>query len=233
MRSALSGALSLLAAAPLLAQAAAPAAGRFDAEIAAFEAADRAEPPPKRAVLFIGSSSIRMWDSLSRDFPRLRVINRGFGGSEMSDVLQYAGRIVIPYAPRVIVLYEGDNDLANGKSPERVIADVRAFLTLVRERLPGTRVVLLSVKPSIARWNIVDSIRRTNTLLRAESARDSLVRYVDIYTPMLGAGGRPRPELFLSDGLHMTPAGYAIWRAAVAPAVAPAKLRRPRATVTP
>jgi len=197
-----------------------PDSARFAAELNAFVREDSASPPPPSPVLFVGSSSIRYWESLATDFPGLPVLNRGFGGSRMDDVLRYADRVVFRYKPRAIVLYEGDNDLQDGRTPARIAGDVAEFLSRVRTTLPLARVVCLSVKPSPSRWNLADKVRQTNALLRAVVAEDTMATYVDVYTAMLGADGRPRPELFRADSLHMTPAGYAIWRDAVAPALA-------------
>jgi len=197
-----------------------PDSARFAAELNAFVREDSASPPPPSPVLFVGSSSIRYWESLATDFPGLPVLNRGFGGSRMDDVLRYADRVVFRYKPRAIVLYEGDNDLQDGRTPARIAGDVAEFLSRVRTTLPLARVVCLAVKPSPSRWNLADKVRQTNALLRAVVAQDTMATYVDVYTAMLGADGRPRPELFRADSLHMTPAGYAIWRDAVAPALA-------------
>ena len=200
--------------------AVAPADTQYEAEIREFEAADRRDPPAPGGVLFVGSSSIRKWESLAQDCPVAPPLNRGFGGAQLGDVLHYANRIVVPYRPRLIVLYAGDNDLAAGRTPRQVYADYRAFVALVRRRLPKTRVVFVAVKPSIARWNIVGQIRAANALVRRYAARDPRhLAYVDVFTPMLGADGRPRPELFIDDGLHMTPAGYALWTSILRPYV--------------
>src|SRR5438093_1816424 len=121
---------------------------RFDAEIAAFEARDRTNPPPKNAILFIGSSSIRMWKTLAQDFPEHKVINRGFGGSEISDSVHFADRIVVPYRPTMIVMYAGGNDINAGKNPERVAADFKAFVEKVRTKLPETRIAYISIAPN-------------------------------------------------------------------------------------
>lgn len=196
-----------------------PDNARFAAELNAFMRQDSASPPPPAPVLFVGSSSIRMWESLATDFPGIPVLNRGFGGSRMDDVLRYADRVVFRYKPRAIVLYEGDNDLQDGRTPARIAGDVAEFLSRVRTTLPQARVVCLAVKPSPSRWNLAEKVRQTNALLQAVVAQDTMATYVDVYTPMLGADGRPRAELFLADSLHMTPAGYAIWRDAVAPAL--------------
>lgn len=193
-------------------------ASQWEGDIRTFEDEDRRNPPSAGAVLFVGSSSIRLWNSLAQDFPDQHVVNRGFGGSQMDDVLHYADRIVLPYRPRVVVLYAGDNDLAAGRTPQAVFADYASFVDLVRRRLPDTRIVWIAAKPSLARWNIVDRFRETNALVRRYVERDPAhLAYADVFTPMLGPDGRPRPELFREDGLHMTPPGYAIWTEVVKP----------------
>ena len=190
---------------------------RFASQIRAYGHEDSVSPPPARAALFVGSSSIRFWENTAADFPGLAVINRGFGGSRMDDLLRYADRIVLPYRPKAIVMYEGDNDLADGRKPARIAGDVADFLALVRRYLPGTRVIYLSVKPSPSRWALVDQIRETNALVQAIVERDTAARFVDVFTPMLGPDGRPRPELFREDSLHMTRAGYELWRGELDP----------------
>lgn len=200
-----------------------PDTARFAAELNAFIRADSVAPPPPSPVLFVGSSSIRMWTSLAADFPGLPVLNRGFGGSRMDDVLRYADRVVFRYEPRTIVLYEGDNDIQDGRTPARVAGDLAEFLSRVRRTQPLTRVVCLSVKPSPSRWTLIDKMRQTNALMRTVVAQDTMATFVDVFTPMLGADGRPRPELYLADSLHMTPAGYAIWREALTPVLQPAR----------
>jgi len=191
----------------------------FAREIGAFEKADAQAMPPRQGVLFLGSSSIRMWKTLARDFRGIPAINRGFGGSQIADSIRYAERIVIPYAPRTIVFYAGDNDLAAGKSPQQVLADFQAFAAKVHAALPATRILFVSIKPSIARWEMIERIREANALVEAYAATSDRLDFVDIASAMLGPDGRPRPELFRADGLHMTPAGYAIWRDAVAAAL--------------
>jgi len=202
-----------------------PDTARFASEINAFAKADSASPPRAGAVLFVGSSSIRFWDTVAADFPGLTVINRGFGGSRMDDLLRYADRIVFPYDPRAIVLYEGDNDIADNRTPARIAGDVAEFLSRVRTRLPGTRVIYLSIKPSPSRWSMVDRMRETNALVERIVENDTAARYVDVFTPMLGANGRPRPELFRDDSLHMTRAGYELWRGILDPVVRAAATR--------
>ena len=211
----LAAALAALAPAAASAQAQAPFAG----EIEAFARADAKAMPAPGGVLFIGSSSIRMWSTLAEDFPGVPVINRGFGGSQIADSIRYADRIVLPYAPRTIVFYAGDNDLAAGHTPAQVLADFRAFADLVHARLPRTRILFVSIKPSIARWSMIESIRAANALVKAYAGSSDRLGFIDIFPAMLGPDGKPRPELLREDGLHMTRAGYAIWRDAVAAAL--------------
>lgn len=212
--------LSLLAA--LLALLAVPAYAqdtRWEGEVAAFEASDAKAMPAPGGVLFLGSSSIRLWPALARDFAGQRVIQRGFGGTQIIDSVQYAERIVLPYKPKTIVFYAGDNDLGAGKPPEQVLADFKALVTKVHARLPRTRILFISIKPSIKRWAMVDKIRAANRLVRAYTATDKRLGFIDIFPAMLGADGLPRPELLGRDGLHMTAAGYAVWREKVAAAL--------------
>jgi lysophospholipase L1-like esterase len=209
--------LSSLTATPALAQQADTSFRQWEGDIRAFERSDSAQPPAKHGILFVGSSSIRMWETLASDFPDLPVINRGFGGSELHDVAHFANRIVLPYKPRVIVVYAGDNDLANGRTPQQVLNDFRRLVRTVHRALPRTRIVFVAVKPSIARWNIIGRIREANTIVRRYTRTDTRVDFADVFTPMLGADGQPRKELFGEDGLHMTRAGYELWTRVVRP----------------
>jgi lysophospholipase L1-like esterase len=187
-----------------------PDPARFTADIAAFEAWDRQNSAPTDAVLFVGSSSIRMWQT-AESFPDLTVINRGFGGSHASDVNHFAGRIVLKYAPRIIVFYAGDNDIADGKSAEQVADDFEEFVAIVHAKLPDAKIIYLPIKPSLARWSLWSKMQETNARVRQFITGKPHLAYVDTATPMLGGDGQPRPELFLDDGLHMNDVGYAIW----------------------
>jgi lysophospholipase L1-like esterase len=202
------------------AAAVAPAGPNFEPDIAAFEASDARSPPGPGAVVFVGSSSIRLWDSLASDFPDVRVLNRGFGGSRLRDVTQYADRIVLNYAPRAIVIYAGDNDLNEGRTPERVAEDFRAFVTHVRAKSPDLSIVCIAIKPSPARIALLPAMRDTNARVRAIAASSGRVTFVDVFTPMLGADGTPRAELFGPDALHLDADGYALWRRLLAPVIA-------------
>lgn len=195
------------------------AAQRFEDEIASFEAADKLSSPSKGSVLFVGSSSIRVWPNLKADFPNIDVLQRGFGGSTLDEVDHYAPRIVLLYCPRLIVLYAGDNDLAEGRTPEQILADFKTFVGLVRRPMPKTRIIFVSIKPSTARVALLGKMREANALVRQYVATDPSLTYVDVFTPMLDSAGIPRGELFQSDGLHMNAQGYAIWRDLLQPLV--------------
>lgn len=196
-----------------------PPTAPFAEEIARFEAADLLAPPRPGGVLFVGSSSIRLWPTLASDFRGVAVLQRGFGGAELSDVVRYAPRIVLPYRPRLIVLYAGENDIAAGKSAAAVFREYQAFVGLVRRALPETRIAFVSLKPSGSRWALVGQMREANDLIRRYTATDHRLLYVDVFTPMLGPDGRPREELFVEDRLHLNAAGYVLWRELLQPIV--------------
>jgi len=190
---------------------------RFAGEIEAFAAADAIHPPPKNAILFIGSSSIRRWDTLARDFPGRTVINRGFGGSHLSDSVYYFDRIVAPYQPARIVLYAGSNDINGGKTPEQVLRDFQAFVARTRKQLPRTRVDFISIGTSPSRWGDVEKVKKANRLIRDWIAQDDKLGYIDVFPAMLGHDGKPRPDIFVADQLHLNAKGYAIWASLIAP----------------
>ncbi len=190
---------------------------KWESEIASFEAADKTNPPPKSAVLFVGGSSIRLWQTLAQDFPEHRVINRGFGGSHVADSVAFADRIIIPYKPKIIVLYAGDNDIADGKTPDQVLSDFKSFVVKIHKDLPTSRIAYVSIKPSLARWHLVDKIRTANQLIAEYSRANDNVVFIDIFTPMLDDEGKPRKELFVSDGLHLNAKGYELWTSVIKP----------------
>jgi lysophospholipase L1-like esterase len=213
-------ACSLLLACPTVGrgQAADPDPARFAPDIARFERWDSQNVFPERGVLFVGSSSIVNWPTAVR-FPGLPVINRGFGGSQISDVNHFVEQTVLKYAPEVIVFYAGNNDITADKTPQQVLGDYRRFVDAVLARKSDTRIIYISIHPSIARWARWPQMQEANALIRAYSGTDPRLRYVDISAPMLGSDGRPMPQLFVADGLHMTPAGYDIWTPIVARAI--------------
>lgn len=182
---------------------------RFGAEVEALGKHRGAAEDPG-SVLFIGSSSIRMW-KLAESFPELKVINQGFGGSETSDVLHFASQVIDPFASKTVVIYVGDNDIARGKAPEQVAADVERLFARVRQHRPGVKMIYLAIKPSISRWQYAPQMAHANQLIAKLAEQRSDVVMVDVWTPMLGEDGKPRPELFIEDGLHLNAEGYRLW----------------------
>jgi len=183
---------------------------RWQAAIAKFEAADKENMPPKNAILFVGSSSIRLWN-LDVSFPDLVTINRGFGGSQLADSVQFLDRIVVNYEPQSIVMYAGDNDIKAGKSSQRVFADFAEFVAIVRKKIPKAKIHYVAIKPSISRWQLVTQMRATNGLIKSYCEADELLFFVDIDQPMMGSDQKPRAELFAKDGLHLNVTGYVLW----------------------
>jgi lysophospholipase L1-like esterase len=190
---------------------------RFAADIAAFEASDKTNPPPKNAILFIGSSSIVKWKTLARDFPDHQVINRGFGGSHLSDSVYYFDRIVKPYHPLKIILFAGTNDINARKTPEEVFEDFKAFAAKVRSELPGARLDFISITTSPSRWTEFDKVKKANALIRDYISHDDTLAFIDVLPAMLDSDGHPNPEIYVADRLHMNAKGYAIWKSIITP----------------
>ena len=197
---------------------------RWEKQIAAYEAADRANPPAKGGIVFTGSSTIRGWKTLASDFPEHHVINRGFGGSQIADATHFADRIIFPYAPRMVVLRAGGNDIHSGKSPERVFADYQAFVGKVRAALPDAEIVFIGLAPAPSRWGERDANRRLNQLVEQYTATSPGLKYVETYDTTVAADGSPREELFVKDRLHFNEAGYKLLAERVRPVLgAPTK----------
>ena len=190
---------------------------RWEHLMQAFEQQDKANFPPKQAILFAGSSSIVFWRSLAEDMAPLTVINRGFGGSQMSELNYYRDRIVIPYEPRAVVVYEGDNDVAAGKLPDEILMQYQHFIENLKEELPKTDIFLIAVKPSIQRKSLWHIMQDVNTGLQQLADQHEHVQYLDIATPMLDEDGEINPNLFVEDNLHMNKKGYAIWAEVIRP----------------
>lgn len=187
---------------------------RFDADIAAFEAADLVSSPPARAVLFVGSSSIRYWD-VAAAFPRLRTIRRGYGGSHVSDTIHFADRLIVRYRPALVVFYAGDADVAAGKSAATIAADTATLVALVHTRLPGTPMVVIGTKPSPLHWPHMTTIREANRLVQEALSTDRLATYVDAEAALLGADGQPRADFYTDNRLNLNTRGYQAWTTAV------------------
>lgn len=210
--------ISLCAALTLLPASAEEPPRRFAGQVAEFEAADAEQGFPVNGIVVIGSSSVRGWHGkIAEDLEPLTVIPRGFGGSTMEDALYYMDRIVLPYEPRAVMVYEGDNDVARGTEPETVLAQFREFVERIHEPLPQTRVYFLSIKPSIRRWEMWPAMAEANRLVAQYCATDERLTYIDVAAGMLDAAGEPKREIFREDDLHMTRDGYVIWRDIVRP----------------
>ena len=211
--------LFLLPLTPLPAQESAQPAGpaRWEPEIVAIETGLKASPPAPGGIVFAGSSSIRLWD-LKKSFPGLSLVNCGFGGSEIADSTHFAPRLLIPLKPRLIVLYAGDNDSANGHSASRIADDFKTFAATIHAGLPGCRILYTPIKPSIARKNLLPLQREANALIEKQcAAQPGQLHYLDLATPMFAPDGSLRPELYQKDGLHLSPAGYQIWNGLLRP----------------
>jgi hypothetical protein len=193
-------------------------ASRWEETIRVFEEWDRKNSFASDAVLFVGSSSIRLWQT-RECFEEFEVINRGFGGSQISDVNYFAKRIVLRYEPKVIVFYAGDNDVAAGKSAKRVFDDYMKFEKLVHKELPDTRIIFISIKPSRRRWSLWDVMKAANMMIKDFSMRDSRLFYFDGATPLLDSDGEPKVELFLDDKLHLNSKGYEVWTKLLRPII--------------
>jgi len=191
----------------------------FQDEINQFKQQDKQHFPPKNAILFVGSSSFRKWTDVQNYFPGYTIINRGFGGSTLPDVIHYAPDIIFPYHPKQIVIYCGDNDLASSDTvtAETVFERFKTLFTMIRQKQPDVSVVFVSIKPSPSRENLMPKMKQANTLIQQFLKTQQHAAYVDVFTPMLNDAGKPREELFLEDMLHMKPAGYAIWKKALQP----------------
>lgn len=192
---------------------------KWNKDIAAIEKRLKANPPKPGSVFFAGSSSIVQWD-LKKSFPDASYIKVGFGGSVIEDSTHFAPAIITPYKPGTIVFYAGDNDIARGTKPERVLSDFKAFVAVVRKDNPNCRVLFVSIKPSLARWKQFDTQKKANALVRVFCESDKGLVFVDVVPVMLRADGTPDPELFVKDGLHMTPKGYELWTAELSKAMA-------------
>ena len=204
---------------PLAGQATQRDSSRWEPAIRAFEAADKTNPPPRNAVEFIGSSSIRLWTNAPSLLPGHRIFNRGFGGSHLADSVAFVDRIVVPYRPKLVVLYAGDNDLSAGKSPQEVFADFKEFARKIRAALPHTHIAFISIKPCPARAKYLDEVQTANRLIKEFIGSDGRLTYLDVFTPSLSADGKPRVELYLKDGLHPNDTGYQLWAVIVKPAL--------------
>jgi lysophospholipase L1-like esterase len=193
-------------------------AAKWEKTIQQFEDWDRKNSYPADAVLFVGSSSIKLWPT-RESFDGLAVINRGFGGSQISEVNYFAERIVLRYGPKAIVFYAGDNDVAAGKSSKRVFDDYQKFVRLVHSKLPKTKIVFIAIKPSGRRWSLWPVMAQANKMIEDFSGTDDRLIYFDSATPLLTVDGRPDAKFFLNDELHLNVEGYRIWTRLLRPVI--------------
>jgi lysophospholipase L1-like esterase len=185
-------------------------------ELERIAASDKAHPPEPGGIVFVGSSSIRMWD-LEKSFPSKGYVNHGFGGTQIVDSTYYFDELVAKHKPRLVVFYAGDNDINGGKSPEQVFKDFQAFEQKFKKELPKANLLYISIKPSIARWKLADKMREANKLIEEYGNRQPNFHFLDVWPVMLDDKGEPRKDIFLGDGLHMNEVGYAEWVKLVEP----------------
>ncbi len=188
-------------------------------DIQAFRASDSVSPPPQHAILFVGSSSFTKWTDVASYFPGYVVINRGFGGSSLPDVIRYADDIIFPYHPKQIVIYCGENDLAGDTTitADTVVVRFKHLFSMIRSHLGAVPVVFVSLKPSPSRWALRNKMQQANAQIKKYLATQKNTAFVDVYHAMLNAKGLPRPEIFIEDKLHMNAKGYAIWQKLLKP----------------
>ncbi|WP_336518302.1 SGNH/GDSL hydrolase family protein [Pollutibacter soli] len=189
---------------------------RFQKEVAAITAADSSYKN-REVIIFTGSSTIRMWKTLHEDFREYPVINHGFGGSQMTDLLFFDDELILQYKPKKIFIYEGDNDIASSKTTARILSSADSLVKSIRQKFPKTPLYFISAKPSISRWNLKEKYVEYNSALKAFAANRKNVFYVDLWTPMIDKNGVVFQDIFIEDGLHMNPKGYAIWKKTIAP----------------
>ena len=187
-------------------------------EIEAFKKADSAQLPPKNAILFVGSSSFTKWTDVQEYFPGYSIINRGFGGSQLTDVIRYAYEVIFPYAPKQVVVYCGENDLASpATSAAEVVLRFKTLFGMIRQNLPNATINFISLKPSPSRQNRFAEFEKANRQIRAFLKTEKNAAFIDVYSAMLDANGNPKAEIFLGDRLHMKPEGYRIWQKIMLP----------------
>ena len=189
----------------------------FYNEIQAFKAADKQHPPPQNAIVFVGSSSFAMWTDVQDYFPGYKIINRGFGGSVLTDAIEYEDDIIAPYHPRQVVIYSGENDIAANATANEVMQRFDTLFHMIRKDLPDANIVYISIKPSPSREKFMPVMVSANGMIREFLAGQKNATFVDVYNKMLDASGKPRPELFREDMLHMKPVGYEIWKKELTP----------------
>jgi pentatricopeptide repeat protein len=191
----------------------------FYSEIQQFKTQDSIHFPPKQAILFLGSSSFRKWEDVQKYFPDYKIINRGFGGSTIPDAIYYLDKIVFPYEPKQVVIYEGDNDLASSDkiTADSVLNRFEKLFSLIRTHLPNTSIAFVSIKPSPSREKLIPEMQKANSLIKNFLKNKRKTAFIDVYHKMLSKDGTPNKSLFIEDELHMNAKGYAIWQKIIEP----------------
>ena len=191
----------------------------FWSDIQAFKKQDSIQKPAANAILLIGSSSFTKWKDVGNYFPGYTIINRGFGGSTLIDVIRYSYELVMPYQPKQVIIYCGENDLASSEniSADEVLVRVKTLFGIIRTNFPKATIDYVSIKPSPVRASIQPRVKEANKIIKAFLAKQKNAGFIDIYDAMLDANGNMREELYIGDRLHMKPEGYAIWKKIMEP----------------
>jgi lysophospholipase L1-like esterase len=199
------GGSALLAQAPIATET-----NRFEKNVLAYEAADRATPPPSNAILFAGDSQFYRWSTLSEDLPGYTIINRGIDSFQTSDLVHFTERLVLPYRPRLIVLHVGGNDVNNGRTPEQILGDFKAFVGKVRAVLPDVPIAFSSITPGPGRWTQAAQRKAVNQAIKSYVATERGLVFIDLWDAMLTPDGQPREDLWVADRIHPNRAGYQV-----------------------
>ena len=189
----------------------------FYQEIEAFKKADSLQMPVKNGILFVGSSSFTMWKDLEKTYQKYQAINRGFGGSNLANAIYYADDIIFPYQPRQIIIYSGENDIAEGATPDVTFDRFKILFSLIRKKMPNVAISFISIKPSLSREKLMPQMLYTNELIKIFLSSQTNVSYIDVYSLMLQDNGKPMSDIFIKDNLHMNQKGYDIWIKTIAP----------------
>ncbi len=197
------------------------AANKYAAEFAAFQKADSENPNTHGSIVFTGSSSIRLWKTLAADFPNLRVINRGFGGSTSTETLQHYDLLIKPHRPRQVVIYVGSNDISRGATPADVLKTLASLFDRIHADFPNAKISYISNAPNPKRWSMVEQFKTINATVHSWTQQRPYLDFIDVFPKMLGPDNLPLPDIFVSDNLHMNPKGYAIWKEIVFPHLLP------------
>jgi lysophospholipase L1-like esterase len=193
----------------------------FYQEIEAFKKADSLQMPVKNGILFVGSSSFTMWKDLEKTYQKYQAMNRGFGGSNLANAIYYADDIIFPYQPRQIIIYSGENDIAEGATPDVAFDRFKLLFSLIRKKMPNVAISFISIKPSLSREKLMPQMLYTNELIKRFLSAQANTSFIDVYHLMLQDNGKPMSDIFIKDNLHMNKKGYDIWTKTITPYLIP------------